>query len=784
MSYINGIPPSVLPHAEGLKNGVVAVSAQSIPIDKSVNQQAEPYLSPRLLHTVVPRGEKRPLGNGWNKPENLRAMDAAVRAGAWRTDNVGVALGLHASKAVDLDVDIMNELDGSPLLPRLREFLLATLPPTDAVWGRSEALPAHWLYIVPDLPREEIKQFLWRGKPVLEYRAKLHSVRYGVHKETGKPIFHHRMGEPSEVSHRELERRVGFVVCVILASLIWNEGTRHNLNYPLVGYLWKQRVPEQEIEQFVEAVCFVTGDTEKTSRLADIRSAKEAEAQGRELAGLGYLLKEGTVDSDWVKVFDTALSWWLGRPVREKYRTPSATPPREERKPATFTPVAEYFHDLEPDYTDPILPGLLYRGRITILGGLSGTGKTTLAVEIADALSRGQPLWGIPLDRERVAWLDFDHAATQIQEKLEHTFGDEKRDLLRIRFYDPDGELVSLPLSEGTLSRYIDTLRQYRATVLVVDTLFDWCEVQDPNDDTIAREKMTLLRRLVEATDVAVLAIHHTKKSVSAASTSALHGAHRWAAKADVVALLLFDDEDERKRKPSKGREETPADAVKRFETGSERVALAIVKDRFGERRVWRFLAKDNRFYPLQPGGMPKSFNATLRSILKTLGETTYEELRPRLAEMGFPLSEKALYNRCTRLAKAGKLVIETRGFPAKAYLRLTETDASFPIQPLHENHEETGETGETGTLHNTLVQPAPNNLFATPSEPPTPSPTPPTDETEQLRQHIRQWMETHELFPIQLTGIPVPIPPSGWKHVLKTARLERLREWAAQLTE
>jgi len=154
------------------------------------------------------------------------------------------------------------------------------------------------------------------------------------------------------------------------------------------------------------------------------------------------------------------------------------------------------------------VPNLLYAERITILAGESGVGKTTFALEIADALTRTGKLWGNTVEvlRGRVLWLDFDHSWGRLQEILDAYYGEGERELYTLA---PE-HLV--PLEPQTLPAYRRAIERYGIDLIIADTAFDWLAVKDSNDETEARAKLQLVRELITSTGCGVL-LHHLRKS-------------------------------------------------------------------------------------------------------------------------------------------------------------------------------------------------------------------------------------------------------------------------------
>jgi len=320
-------------------------------------------------------------------------------------------------------------------------------------------------------------------------------------------------------------------------------------------------------------------------------------------------------------------------------------------------------HTREREIAHALVPNLLYAERITILAGEAGVGKTTFALEIADALTRTGNLWGgtVEVQRGRVLWLDFDHDWGRLQEIVDAYYGECERELYTI----PREQLV--PLEPTTLPLYRRAIERYGIDLIVADTAFDWLAVMDANDETEARAKLQLVRELIASTGCGVLLLHHLRKSAhDTTSTLALSGAHRWAAKADAVAYLRHNSRE-----------------------GQDIVKLIVPKDRDGERRELEFLRRGRRFIPLQREAVPSGDWGVVRAYLQAHGEATYRELLDALSAAGLRATEGALQKRVKRWESRGLVVVERRGFPAVAVVKLAAAQIGHP-DPSWQTHVQT----------------------------------------------------------------------------------------------
>jgi hypothetical protein len=334
--------------------------------------------------------------------------------------------------------------------------------------------------------------------------------------------------------------------------------------------------------------------------------------------------------------------------------------------------VLQLAHTREREIAHALVPNLLYAERITILAGEAGVGKTTFALEIADALTRTGNLWGgtVEVQRGRVLWLDFDHDWGRLQEIVDAYYGECEREIYTI----PREQLV--PLEPTTLPLYRRAIEQHGIDLIIADTAFDWLAVMDANDETEARAKLQLVRELIASTGCGVLLLHHLRKSAhDATSTLALSGAHRWAAKVDAVAYLRYNSRE-----------------------GQDIVKLIVPKDRDGERRELEFLRQGRRFIPLQREAVPAGDWGVVRAYLQAHGEATYRELLDALSAAGLRATEGALQKRVKRWESRGLVVVERRGFPAVAVVKLAAAQIGHP-DPSWQTHVQTVQTVQTGAV-------------------------------------------------------------------------------------
>ena len=118
-----------------------------------------------------------------------------------------------------------------------------------------------------------------------------------------------------------------------------------------------------------------------------------------------------------------------------------------------------------------------------------------------------------------------------------------------------------------------------------------------------------------------------------------------------------------------------------------------VVKDRDGERREWEFLRQGRRFIPVDRQAVPTGDWGVVQAYLEAHGEATYPELLNALERVGVRMTERALQQRVKRWERRGRVVIERRGFPAVAVVKLAA--AQFTHSPPSWQTVQTGESEE-----------------------------------------------------------------------------------------
>jgi len=233
---------------------------------------------------------------------------------------------------------------------------------------------------------------------------------------------------------------------------------------------------------------------------------------------------------------------------REAAARLDAGPPR----PAHAEPVLVCLADVEPEPVEWLWPGRIPLGKLTLLVGDPGRGKSLLSLDVAARLTRGAP-WpdapGVPAPLGNAVLLSAeDDAADTIRPRLDAAGGDPARvvELCAVRRPDaPDGRAFCLATDLDALERAIDATGDVRLVVL--DPVSAYLGGADSHKNAEVRAILAPLQALAERTGAAILAVTHLNKNAAASALYRPTGSLAFVAAARSVWTVLPDPESPRR---------------------------------------------------------------------------------------------------------------------------------------------------------------------------------------------------------------------------------------------
>lgn len=155
----------------------------------------------------------------------------------------------------------------------------------------------------------------------------------------------------------------------------------------------------------------------------------------------------------------------------------------------------------EPDW---IVEGFIVRNGLTLLYGNSGTGKTTLCLYLADAMSKGMDFFGLKCKPGKVLFVENDESPELLKSHRDKVGLPDRLLVANIE--------VSWNTSEGRFNKEFGDLLYYHFPDVVVIDAYTSLHIPDitrPDSALVLDE----LRRLAERYHCAMVIIHHVNKS-------------------------------------------------------------------------------------------------------------------------------------------------------------------------------------------------------------------------------------------------------------------------------
>ena len=475
---------------------------------------------------VYPR-QKNPIGDGWTE---LRLTEADVPQHFSDGQNVGILLGEPSGGLVDIDLDCEEAL----------VLAEAFLPPTDSVFGRKSTPASHWLYMADPLPDTEKFQFIddVEGKRIttmlVEFRSTGGQTVFppSTH-PSGESIAWEHNGEPAIVDGHSLRSQVAQLAAAALLVRHWPNvnGSRQDIALALAGGLLRGGWDEEEVAEFIGIVAETAGDEETAKRAKAAEFTARSLAQDRPTTGwptLAELIGERVVER---------VCQWLGM-QRERSNGQSAkAEARHKERPMWLT--AREFVSQQPEDVQWLWDGYIAPGNVTLLASRPKCGKTTLEFHLLAAISNGRDFLGRSTRRAKVLLLS-EEPNNLIRRRLAN-LGLESDDLLIAKRSD-------IPNWDDALGVAQDAIRSQGVRLVSVDTLGSFWGIDQENEAGKVLAALQPLVDLAQREGVAVLLLHHLRKSPGSEGTAS-RGSSALVGASDIIVEIHRDEHVERRRK-------------------------------------------------------------------------------------------------------------------------------------------------------------------------------------------------------------------------------------------
>jgi archaellum biogenesis ATPase FlaH/Fe2+ or Zn2+ uptake regulation protein len=333
---------------------------------------------------------------------------------------------------------------------------------------------------------------------------------------------------------------------------------------------------------------------------------------------------------------------------------------------------------------DWLWPKRIPLGKITILDGDPGMGKSLLALSVAASVSTGQPMPdGTPGKQGGVILIaPEDSAGDTIKPRLKAAGGDPSCVLLLNTLVQRNAEKIKIADWSFTLSRDLYALeagiKQYKAVLVIVDPLTAVLGKNiDQSRDQNVREVFTPLAQLAERTNCAVLIIRHLSKVGTANLLYRGAGSIGIIAAARLGLIVVQDPDDEQKR--------ILATTKNNLSKQANNLTFQVVENERGVPYI-QWLGESN--YSLKSLSNGTNLSIQRQDILRVLNNSKG------------PLALKDIADRTgqdyDRVRKTVHRMLVAKEVASPARGEFTTIDHPSMTKPTDENHNVPAETSET----------------------------------------------------------------------------------------
>jgi|GEM_PF-1170764 len=152
-----------------------------------------------------------------------------------------------------------------------------------------------------------------------------------------------------------------------------------------------------------------------------------------------------------------------------------------------------------------LVEGLIPKQALILLFGRGGIGKTTLALQIAQAIQTGEFFLGLKSAAAQVVYVDYENSLAVLSARLKVAGCSE------VLFWPAPDSPARL---DQEFQAYFDVLQEYPEAVFIFDTLRS-SQGGDENDSQSMEKILSTLRRLRDQ-GATVIILHHTRKGSDA----------------------------------------------------------------------------------------------------------------------------------------------------------------------------------------------------------------------------------------------------------------------------
>ncbi len=230
---------------------------------------------------------------------------------------------------------------------------------------------------------------------------------------------------------------------------------------------------------------------------------------------------------------------------------PTVAPAALSPQPSQPQAITRRLTNVERETLEWLWPGRVPLGKLTLLAGDPGLGKSFVTLDMAARVSRGEPWPDMPILKQTAASVLLlnaeDDLADTIAPRLDKAGADD-RNIVAIEGVSLLGQRRHFSLQQD-LPRLVETIEQNPGTRLVViDPIAAYCGNVDSHKNSDVRGLLAPLAELASRHHLAIVAVTHLSKSGGTKAVYRAMGSLAFAAAARAVWAIVKDPDDSQRR--------------------------------------------------------------------------------------------------------------------------------------------------------------------------------------------------------------------------------------------
>lgn len=310
----------------------------------------------------------------------------------------------------------------------------------------------------------------------------------------------------NNIEYNKLEKEIKTqqkLPCIEFAEENWVEGNRQDLAMSLAGVCRKKfKMSQNEAESLILDIAKANNDDEIAQRKAAIKSTYK-ENDISHIKGCSYFDKETICgDCTFLKKQE---------PKQEKEK------PQINKK--GLLALLKSTDDLmQEEDIKWVVKDLFAKKLVSVIFSEPGVGKTVLAMDIAEKLTKGESIFNqYKVDRPmKVLYFQGDFPNPIMRHRLQQTLHKPDNNYFKfVNRYDAEEQGYSIDLTNEKGQENLKMLlEEYRPDFVIFDTFISFFD-GDENKQKDVKEPIDFLRKLTSNYDCSILLCHHSRKRSS-----------------------------------------------------------------------------------------------------------------------------------------------------------------------------------------------------------------------------------------------------------------------------